>query len=139
MMKKLHYVAFLILLAVPVLYTGSAIADDVQMDKLPAASVFSCLLCHDSATNPSPSNLNDFGVDFQDNGNLWNFELAAMDSDDDGCTNGAELGDIDGNGVLDVGVTKESSNPGVGDDCNSASNITDEITWGQLKELFNSR
>jgi hypothetical protein len=135
-MKYLLKLALLTLVAVPVLYTGSALADADEMAKLPSSSVFSCLLCHETDTGGA---FNAFGDDFLKNGGLWSYDLAVIDSDDDGCTNGAELGDVDGNGVLDEGVTKESSNPGVDGDCNSASNINDDVTWGTLKELFNSR
>ncbi|EGZ08257.1 hypothetical protein PHYSODRAFT_565122 [Phytophthora sojae] len=36
---------------------------------------------------------NDFGEDFEDMGELWTKELCEADSDDDGQTNGQELGD----------------------------------------------
>ncbi|XP_069138147.1 dopamine beta-hydroxylase-like [Argopecten irradians] len=38
---------------------------------------------------------NPFGVDFNNNGKAWNPNLCRMDSDDDGMSNGEELGDPD--------------------------------------------
>jgi hypothetical protein len=100
--------------------------------ELPVYSRYQCASCHDTDL-PSSNDLNDFGRDFALYGE-WNVELAGLDSDGDGCDNGAELGDIDGNGVADDGVTRESSNPGVAGDCSSAFN--DVINWGELKAIF---
>ena len=56
-----------------------------------------CWLCHSSAKGgyqcPVGGNscLNPFGIAFQGNNYVWNRVLAAMDSDDDGFTNGQEL------------------------------------------------
>ncbi len=82
--------------------------------------------------------MNPFGVDFRGNNRVWNAVLAQMDSDDDGCLNGVELGDSDGDGQLDGNIHEENGNPGVADDCGSGA-LTDEVTWGALKALFSSR
>ncbi|KAJ8320514.1 hypothetical protein KUTeg_002101 [Tegillarca granosa] len=37
---------------------------------------------------------NQFGLDFASNDRVWNSTLCNMDSDNDGITNGAELGDV---------------------------------------------
>ncbi len=109
-----------------------------HMTQLPLHSRFGCANCHAGATTTQISTpaLNPFGVDFRNNGMVWNAALAALDSDGDGCRNGAELGDVDGNGQPDVYATQESSNPGV-PDC--TAEILDEQSWGALKSLFNAR
>lgn len=98
----------------------------------------SCDTCHleDATPSSSDSELNDFGLDFSMY-LTWNSTLAALDSDGDGCTNGAEIGDVDGNGQPDEGTGDEaSSNPGVAGDCSSAS-MLEEKSWGELKAMFN--
>ncbi len=116
-------------LAVP---SGATIA---YMNTLPVISPFECSNCHMSeAPSGEAVTLNDFGYDFLEWG--WGPDLAVMDSDGDGCHNGVEIGDSDGDGNPDNGVSDQSSNPGVGD-CSSAS--TDEMTWSALKDLFNGQ
>jgi len=110
---------------------------------LPLHVPFTCDNCHEQGATPTltaPA-LNDFGLDFNDpeiGDNTWTSYLASLDSDGDGCTNGAEIGDVDGNGHADIGVVQESSNPGLAGDCSSAS-IFEEKTWGELKTMFNTR
>ena len=125
---------------VPVMLT--LLADPVSgttthMAKLPSAQRFQCLICH---TTVSPvvgaSELNPFGVDFQKNGNIWDRDLALLNSDGDKCANGFELGDMDGNGFLDAGIDEENSNPGNPKDCSIALS---EQTWGKIKELFGGK
>jgi len=123
--------------ALMVLCASAALATEVLQGNLPLSEPFSCLNCHlADAPTVASADLNPFGEDFLANGSRWNSVLAALDSDGDGCTNGAEVGDVDGNGQHDVGVTAESSNPGL-PGC-SASTIT-EATWGQLKAMFTGR
>jgi hypothetical protein len=120
-----------------VLYAVVAGANTSRMAQLPLSTPFGCANCHAGATAisvPADHPLNPFGLDFQANGS-WTPTLAALDSDGDGCANGAEIGDADGNGHPDSNVTQESSNPGVPD----CTNVTNEKTWGELKSLFNSR
>ncbi len=113
-------------------------ATEAYEQQLPLAATFSCANCHQDGATPTPSDpaLNEFGLDFFAVG-AWNSTLANLDSDGDGCTNGAEVGDVDGNGQPDVGVTEASSNPGLDGDCSSAS-VLEELNWGELKTLFNS-
>ncbi len=113
----------------------SARATEADMAVLPVVEPFRCLLCHMQA-NPTRTNhvLNLFGEDFLENGRRWNATLAALDSDGDGCSNGFELGDMDGNGVADGNVSVLNSNPGVPGDCGEL--IIDARTWGALKALF---
>lgn len=109
------------------------------MAKLPVTNPNLCLTCHTSET-PSAFDytLNSFGADFLENGRVWNYDLAILNSDDDGCLNGVEVGDSDGDGQADGNVTEQSGNPGVSDDCGSGS-MVDEASWGQLKAMFDGR
>jgi hypothetical protein len=100
----------------------------------PVVDPFRCLICHQ--TDPGvtgDSSLNSFGDDFLANGLVWNDVLADMNSDGDGCSNGMELGDVDGNGQNEGNVDLLQNNPGA-DDCSGAS--VDGRTWGELKALF---
>ena len=112
---------------------GPAAATQVYMQRLPTTTQFRCLNCH-SAQDPSAANasLNVFGTAFRDNGLQWNSTLAALRSDGDHCSNGFELGDENGDGVLDANVTAERSNPGQ-DDCTLQ---LDAKAWTALKALF---
>jgi hypothetical protein len=129
--------ALLLVLSAPVRAT-----EDLQQ-RLPLHVPFSCDNCHQPDATPTlldPA-LNVFGLDFNDpavGNNTWTSYLASLDSDGDGCTNGAEIGDVDGNGQADNGVHQESSNPGLDGDCSSAS-VFETMPWGDLKELFNNR
>ena len=73
---------------------------------LPVAPL-DCNTCH---TNGGGSSRNAFGLDVEarvsPNGQeaFWGPELAALDSDRDGVTNGQELGDPDGDGVRDFSI-----------------------------------
>ena len=95
------------------------------MIELPAYSKYQCALCHTSA-NPSAgaADLNVFGEDFQRNENIWDATLALLNSDNDKCLNGFEIGDQDGDGVYDYqGQAVEHANPGDGADCSIALTI----------------
>lgn len=80
----------------------------VAMLPQPDGDRFSCLTCHVSAGGGGPRNA--FGRDVEKfvspggNQPFWN-QVFALDSDGDGATNGRELGDADGNGSQDDGVT----------------------------------
>ena len=119
-----------VMLTVPELADGNT----TLMQRLPAFSKFQCALCHTSASPTEASfDRNSFGRDFEANGNVWNAALAAKNSDGDRCTNGFELGDIDGDGRPDHGIPGvENSNPGV-PDCTLP---VDAVTWGVIKEIF---
>lgn len=113
-----------------------AAATEVDMLQLPVTLPNLCLACHVQST-PTSGNatLNAFGLDFLDNGRVWDSDLAQLDSDGDGCLNGVEIGDSDGDGSADGNVTEQASNPGVEDECGSGS-IVDERTWDALKAMF---
>lgn len=125
----------LLLAAAPVWAT-----QQLMEEQLPLHVPFGCINCHNEGAAPSAGDpaLNVFGLDFAENDNIWDNYLARLDSDGDGCTNGAEVGDVDGNGERDNGVEEESSNPGLDGDCSSAS-VMDQATWGELKAMFNVR
>ena len=124
---------FLVLPGLILFHPQNAEGTTALMERLPAYNKFQCILCHDT---PSPSYqfapLNSFGADFRENGMVWNKTLALKNSDGDRCINGFELGDLDGDGVLDEAEQGVHSNPGARD-CTIA--ITYK-TWGIIKELF---
>lgn len=121
----------MILVLLPCLAT----ATETLMQRLPPNGQTSCISCHNETGPTSGADLNPFGLDFRDTpGQIWGEALARMDSDSDGCTNGAELNDSDGNGELDDGVGA-LTNPGVDGDCSAAA--IDDLTWSELKNLFN--
>jgi len=115
---------------------GQARATNLDMSRLPVIVPNLCLACHTSET-PTSGNarLNVFGLDFRANGRIWDSNLAALDSDGDGCLNGVEVGDSDGDGSPDGNVTSQAGNPGVADECGSGP-LVDEKVWGTLKAMF---
>jgi len=122
---------------VMLLWPGHAESTTEEMVLLPAYSKFRCGLCHTSA-EPTSGNadLNLFGVDFDKNGRVWDRTLAMINSDNDKCLNGFELGDKDGDGRFDhPGEPVEHSNPGDSSDCSIALTVQ---TWGKIKEVFRS-
>lgn len=127
--------ALVCLLAAP----PGVLATEFEMAKLPVTEPNLCLACH-QLTNPTSgrSDLNPFGADFLANGRIWDLELASLDSDGDGCLNGVEIGDSDGDGRADGNVTEQTGNPGVSDECGSGS-LVDEELWGNLKAMFDGR
>ena len=114
----------------------AAVASPSFVSQLPFGEVNSCLNCHLDAQPVDGQDLNPFGRDFQAAGKQWNETLALLDSDGDGCSNGVELGDANGNGEPDQGITEPNGNPGVGGDCTAA---VPNITWGRLKAMFNGQ
>ena len=98
-------------LLVAALFLGGVIADEAnarskRVRQVPNGSAASCNTCH-TAGGGSP--LNPFGLEIVTNfltaagpaGDvIWGPELAALDSDGDGASNGAELGDPDGTWVV---------------------------------------
>lgn len=137
-----HQLFRLLLVALAVCAATSVFATQEEMNTLPSSARFGCAICH---VPDGPSALNPFGRDWRDHsaelegtGPVWDAFLASLDSDGDGCVNGVELGDADGNGFLDGSAQEESSNPGRPGDC-QATNPIDESTWGALKALFKTR
>jgi hypothetical protein len=114
-----------------------AVSTTELMIELPAYSKYRCALCHTSATPATGSaDLNVFGEDFLNNENIWDATLALLNSDNDKCLNGFEIGDQEGDGVYDYpGEAIEHANPGDGADCSIALTIQ---TWGKIKDVFSS-
>ncbi len=114
------------------------LATEADMAQLPVSSPNLCLTCH-TVQFPSTGNaaLNPFGLDFLENGRVWDSNLAQLNSDGDNCLNGVELGDSDGDGQPDGNVTEQSGNPGVADACGSG-NLVDQQTWDALKAMFDA-
>lgn len=124
--------------ACAVLWAAGAAATEADLARLPVSVPFLCLNCHTDDTPGPGAQLNVFGQDYLANGRRWDLDLAQLDSDGDGCLNGTEIGDVDGNGQADGNVTEQAGNPGEADECGSG-NLVDEQTWGALKALFDGR
>lgn len=120
-------------------FASAGWATDLDMAQIPVTNPNLCLTCH-LTENPGPGAfaLNLFGEDFLANGRVWDSTLAQLDSDDDGCLNGVEVGDSDGDGQPDGNVDEQAGNPGVDDECGAGS-LVDERTWGALKAMFDGR
>jgi hypothetical protein len=118
---------------------GSARATDLDAAKIPSND-YGCTLCHagPSATvdfiPPGGSeSFTSFGEQWLGLGATVNERswatMADLNADDDGCSNGYEMGDPDGDGL---DVTARSLNPS-STDCVLP---LDEQSWGNLKSLF---
>ena len=123
-----------------------AAARSKRVRQVPNGSAVSCNTCH-TAGGGSP--LNPFGLEIATNfltsagapGDvIWGPELAALDSDGDGASNGAELGDPEGTWVVgDDNPEGETFHPG---DSESTPPLpppdtaVEETTWGQIKKLI---
>ncbi len=139
------------ILLVAVLFLGGVVADEAnarskRVRQVPNGSALSCNTCH-TAGGGSP--LNPFGLAINTNfltsagasGEvIWGPELAALDSDGDGASNGLELGDPDGTWVAgDANPEGETFHPG---DPTSTPPLpppdtaVEETTWGQIKKLI---
>ena len=138
-------------LLVTVLFLSGVIADEAnarskRVRQVPNGSAASCNTCH---TSGGGSPLNPFGIEIATNfltsagapGDvIWGAELAALDSDGDGASNGTELGDPDGTWVAgDDNPAGEAFHPG---DPESTPPLpppdtaVEETTWGQIKKLI---
>ncbi|MCK6605868.1 MAG: T9SS type A sorting domain-containing protein [Ignavibacteriaceae bacterium] len=125
-MKKALFILIpsLVLLTVAVSVTGRSF----RVTQVPNGSKFSCATCHVSVQGGDDRN--QFGLEVQGgflNGNgdvVWGPALAALDSDNDGFSNGVELQDPNGawtSGQPNPGVFADVTNPG---DPNSKPNPT---------------
>ena len=106
------------ILLVAVLFLAGVVVDEAaarskRVRQVPGGSAASCNTCH-TAGGGSP--LNPFGMEIVTNfltaageaGDvIWGPELAALDSDGDGASNGAELGDPEGTWVVVVDASPE--------------------------------
>lgn len=152
------------ILLVAAFFLGGVVAEEgnarsKRVRQVPNGSAMSCNTCH-KAGGGSP--LNSFGLEINANfltaagpaGNvLWGPELAALDADGDGASNGAELGDPDGTWVVgepdptaddrgdedDASLAGEVFNPG--DPASTPPPEADDTavagsTWAQIKQLM---
>ena len=95
---------FVLAIIAVALQQASVEARGFRVNLLPNGGENQCANCH---VNPRGGGArDDFGQDVRDllspassRDPFWGPELAALDSDEDGFTNGEELGDIDGDGV----------------------------------------
>jgi hypothetical protein len=136
-LTKPHLGAVLLTLLMLVMGWGHGVqATESDMLQLPVTAPNLCLACH-TVVSPTggDSELNPFGLDFLENGRVWDSNLAQLNSDDDGCLNGVEVGDSDGDGEPDGNVDAQSGNPGLPDDCGS-DDLVDQKTWDALKAMF---
>ncbi len=137
-LQRRRAVAVLVTVGAALSWAAGAGATETDMNRLPVRSPFLCLACHTQSSPSGSAPLNVFGEDYLANGRRWDLDLAQLDSDGDGCNNGAEIGDVDGNGQPDGNVTEQAGNPGEVDDCGSG-HLVDEQTWGALKAIFDGR
>lgn len=109
------------LLAIPIIalmgWGGQADARPARVDQLPNGKKFGCASCHvdqsgGGALTPFGDVINrSYLTQSGSRGRVeWNAALAMLDSDGDGVSNGRELGDPDGDGILDPSI--EVTNPG---------------------------
>ena len=139
------------ILLVAVLFLGGVVAEEAaargkRVSQIPNGAAFSCNSCH-TAGGGSPRNA--FGLEIETNfltaagaaGDvLWGPELAALDSDGDGASNGAELGDPDGTWVAgDTNPEGEAFAPGDPTSTpppTSHDTAVEVSTWAQIKHLI---
>ena len=139
------------ILLVAVLFLGSLVAEEAaargkRVSQIPNGSVVGCNSCH-TAGGGSPRNA--FGLEIETNfltaagaaGDvLWGPELAALDSDGDGASNGAELGDPDGTWVAgDTNPEGEAFAPGDPESTPPPApqeTAVEETTWARIKQLI---
>ena len=123
-MKKIYTTTIIFFLLGSALFM---IGRSFRVSQMPHGSKFSCNTCHTSGGG-SPRNA--FGLDVESrvspggNESFWSPELAAMDSDGDGFTNGEELQDPNGEwvtGTANPGDVNLVTNPG------SASSVPTSI------------
>ena len=96
---------------------GQADARPARVDQIPNGSVSRCASCH---VNPAGGgSRTPFGMAIENNYLVpsgrtgvvqWNAMLAMLDSDGDGVSNGQELGDPDGDNMVDTSI--QVTNPG---------------------------
>lgn len=113
-----------------IITTSLLLSRDFRVQKIPNGSKFSCANCHINPAGGGPRN--EFGQEVEKHvtpggtQNFWNSELAMMDSDGDGFTNGQELQDPNGTWTGGaIGNFNLVTNPG---DPNSKPNSTSVLS-----------
>ena len=139
------------ILLVGALFLGGLVAEEAtargkRVSQIPNGAAFSCNACH-MAGGGTPRNA--FGLELETNfltaagaaGDvIWGPELAALDSDGDGVSNGAELGDPDGTWVVgDANSEGEAFHPGDPESTPPPApqeTAVEETTWARIKQLI---
>jgi hypothetical protein len=107
--------------AVAAAVAGSASGFSRYQGTVPNTAVFNFL----GHTGGNTRNVDPFGKDFANQGHKWTVALCQMDSDGDGVSNGAEVGDPDCQWTRgNDGVLKSTSKASLSDPGNKASRIT---------------
>lgn len=138
MKRSFKYISIVFLLGSITFIVGRSF----RVSKVPHGTKYSCNTCH---TSGGGSPLNSFGLDVEarvtPNGleNFWDHELAALDSDGDGFTNGEELQDPGGlwsEGTVNPGNAALVTHPGNTNDFPTSVQIVEN----DLKkfELYNN-
>ncbi len=139
-MKK-TYVGIFIFLTVSITFL---VGRSFRVSKLPHGSKFSCNTCH---TNGGGTPLNPFGVDVNSrvtpggNETFWGLDLASLDSDGDGFTNGEELQDPTGawiEGDAQPGDENLVTNPGDPNSHPPVVSVEDDINVAKNFILYNN-
>ena len=131
------------LLAIPIIalmgWGGQVDARPIRVGQLPNGKKFGCASCHVDSSGGGA--LTPFGDDINRNyltqsGSRgvvqWNAALAMLDSDGDGVSNGQELGDPDGDRVIDPSI--EVTNPGDSASVSGPPTVTSVIIGGVTLE-----
>ena len=125
------------------LLAGEAEARGKRVGQMPNGGIDGCNTCHTSGAG-TPRNA--FGLEIEngfldDNGDvIWGAELAALDSDGDGASNGLELGDPEGTWVAGDADPENAFHPG---DPDSTPPLPEPeptavavSSWAQIKALI---
>ena len=135
-MKKIFTSVILLLVASTLTFL---VGRSFRVSKVPYGSKYSCNTCH---TNGGGTPRNPFGLDVQSrvspggNETFWGPELAALDSDGDGFTNGEELQDPNGvwvEGTADPGDPNLVTHPG---DPNDSPPVTSIDEFAEIPNKF---
>jgi len=128
-----------------VLLAGVAEATEEASAKIPP-NIYGCTACHagagadvDVVPASTAAELSNFGNDWlqlatDESARLW-ADMAILNSDNDGCSNGCELDDPRGGFLPDQPFTPENCAPGDPRDSDCALPINEQ-SWSTLKSLF---